>query len=60
MQKETRVKVHGTVWTQIAADVASVLGTVNANHALQSFGSGGRDAVNTQVAAWKKRLAPPN
>jgi argininosuccinate lyase len=43
---------------KIEADVASVLGTVNANHALRSFGSGGRDAVSTQVAAWKKRLAP--
>ncbi|MGV2338208.1 MAG UNVERIFIED_CONTAM: argininosuccinate lyase [Planctomycetaceae bacterium] len=43
---------------KIEADVASVLGTVNANLALQSFGSGGRAAVNTQIDAWKKRLPP--
>jgi argininosuccinate lyase len=37
-------------------DVYSVLGTVNANAALQSYGSGGRAAVEEQIAYWTERL----
>ncbi len=40
----------------ITDDVKSVLGTVNANRALQSFGSGGEQSVLGQVSAWKQRL----
>jgi argininosuccinate lyase len=40
----------------IDADVAEVLGTINANAALQSYGSGGREPVLQQIAAWKARL----
>jgi argininosuccinate lyase len=40
----------------ITDDVKSVLGTVNANQALQSFGSGGEQSVLGQVSAWKQRL----
>jgi argininosuccinate lyase len=43
--------------SKIEADVASVLGAANANRALRSYGSGGADAVQTQVAAWQQRLA---
>ncbi|MHC4876378.1 MAG: argininosuccinate lyase [Planctomycetota bacterium] len=41
----------------IEDDVYDVLGTVNANKALQSFGSGGRAAVEEQIAHWQGRLA---
>ncbi len=41
----------------IDSDVYSVLGTENAVNALQSYGSGGRDAVAQQWAAWRERLA---
>lgn len=40
----------------ISEDVLQVLGTVNANRALQSFGSGGEQSVSGQVLAWKERL----
>jgi argininosuccinate lyase len=40
----------------IENDVYEVLGTVNANKALQSFGSGGRAAVEEQIAHWQARL----
>jgi len=40
----------------ITDDVKSVLGTVNANRALQSFGSGGEQSVLGQVSVWKQRL----
>lgn len=40
----------------ISEDVLQVLGTVNANRALQSFGSGGERSVSGQVLAWKERL----
>ncbi|MBI1309984.1 argininosuccinate lyase [bacterium] len=40
----------------IESDVYEVLGTVNANKALQSFGSGGRAAVEEQIAYWQDRL----
>ncbi len=40
----------------IQADVTEVLGTVNANRALQSYGSGGKASVLQQIAAWKERL----
>ena len=41
----------------IEDDVRNVLGTRNALHALQSFGSGGPTSVNARVAEWKQRLA---
>jgi hypothetical protein len=34
-----------------------VLGAVNANRALQSFGSGGQQSVGAQVDAWRRRLS---
>ncbi len=37
--------------------VYSVLGTENAVNALQSYGSGGREAVARQWAAWRERLS---
>ena len=40
----------------ISEDVLQVLGTVNANRALQSFGSGGEQSVSGQVRVWKERL----
>ena len=40
----------------ITADVTKVLGTVNAAAALQSFGSGGRQPVVTQIKFWRERL----
>ena len=43
----------------IREDVREVLGAVNANRALQSFGSGGRQSVEAQVEAWRRRLASP-
>ncbi len=43
---------------KIEADVASVLGAANANRALKSYGSGGADAVQSQVTAWQQRLVP--
>jgi argininosuccinate lyase len=43
---------------KIEADVATVLGAVNANRALRSYGSGGAEPVLSQVAAWQQRLKP--
>jgi argininosuccinate lyase len=42
----------------IGEDVREVLGAVNANRALQSFGSGGQQSVAAQVDAWRRRLLP--
>jgi argininosuccinate lyase len=41
---------------QIETDVAQVLGAHNAVNVLRSFGSGGRQAVAEQLAAWKARV----
>ncbi len=43
----------------IDSAVYTVLGTENAVKALQSYGSGGRDAVTEQFAAWRERLTLP-
>ena len=43
-------------YPQIGADVAQVLGAANAVAALQSYGSGGREAVIQQLEIWKKRI----
>jgi argininosuccinate lyase len=40
----------------VDATVSSVLGTANAVSRLQSFGSGGREPVRQQLAAWRARL----
>ena len=40
----------------IETDVFSILGTENVVNALQSDGSGGRDAVTQQLIAWRTRL----
>ena len=42
---------------RVDGSIFDVLGTANANAALVSYGSGGRDAVEAQVAAWRQRLA---
>jgi len=41
---------------QIDESVYDVLGTRNANAALQSYGSGGRAAVEEQIIYWQQRL----
>ena len=41
---------------QIDESVYDVLGTRNANAALQSYGSGGRTAVEEQIAYWQQRV----
>jgi argininosuccinate lyase len=41
---------------QIDESVYDVLGTRNANAALQSYGSGGRAAVEEQIAYWQQRV----
>ncbi|HUG91010.1 MAG TPA: argininosuccinate lyase, partial [Planctomycetaceae bacterium] len=40
----------------IGEDVYGVLGTRNAVAALSSYGSGGRQQVEDQVARWRERL----
>lgn len=45
-----------TACPQIAADVSQVLGAHNAVAALQSYGSGGRESVRQQLAAWQQRF----
>jgi len=42
---------------QIDESVYDVLGTRNANAALQSYGSGGRAAVEEQITFWQQRMA---
>ena len=42
---------------RVDESVRDVLGTRNANAALTSFGSGGREPVMSQVAAWQRQLA---
>jgi len=39
--------------------VGSVLGTQNAVNAFKSYGSGGREPVARQLAAWRERLGMP-
>ena len=42
---------------KIGDDVRGVLGTANAVAALRSFGSGGREPVQTQIRYWQDRLS---
>jgi argininosuccinate lyase len=44
----------------VGEDVYGVLGTRNAVAALQSYGSGGRDAVAEQLRQWQLRLHDPS
>jgi argininosuccinate lyase len=42
---------------KIAAEVSDYLGTANVVARLRSYGSGGREPVRQQLAAWRERLA---
>ena len=41
---------------EVDETVYSILGTGNAVNVLQSYGSGGREPVAGQLAAWRERL----